>query len=287
MSSADHALFDAPGPSARGRIRRFAALSTVVLAAVVYLAYRRLAERGQFEPAKWTIFTDPGTAQFLLGGVGATLTAGLIVITISLPLSVLIALARLSSRRWLSSPARIFVDFFRAMPLLLLILFFAVGFPALGWQVSALWVLVMGMCLYYLAVFSEVVRAGILSLPRGQREAALALGMTERHSLRLVELPQALVAMSPAILSQVLFLVQDTSLGYVIPYEELLRRGQEIASFSPASLLPSYAVVAAIYGVISLLLLLLTRLVEARVTRRASSTVPRPPEDAVLEQTHM
>ena len=287
MSSADHELFDVPGTRARARIRVLGVISTVLIAALLYVVYKRLADTGQFEAAKWEIFRHPGTAKFLLGGLWATMQAALIVIVISLPVSVLIALARLSQRRWLAVPAAAFVDFFRAMPLLLLILFLAVGFPFFGWDVAPLWVLVIAMCLYYFAIFSEVVRAGILSLAKGQREAALALGMAPGQSMRAVELPQALVAMSPAILSQVLFLVQDTSLGYVIPYEELLRRGQEIASFSPASLLPSYAVATAIYGVVSFALLMLTRFVEDRTTRRGSSSVKVPTEEQAREQAHM
>ena len=288
MTSADHALFDTPGPRARVRIRILGVVSTLVIAAILAVCIARLNSKGQFASDKWSIFNNAGTTRFLLGGLWATMKAAVIVTVISLPCSVLVALGRLSRKRWLSGPAVAFIDFFRAMPLLLLILFLAVGFPALGWEVSALWVLVIGMSLYYIAVFSEVVRAGILSLSRGQRESALALGMTAAQSMRMVELPQALVAMSPAILSQVLFLVQDTSLGYVIPYEELLRRGQEIASFSPAALLPSYAVATAIYGVVSLVLLMITRVVERRTTRRATSqAVHVPVEDAVVEQAHM
>ncbi len=281
----DEPLFDAPGPKARHRIRISGVLSTGLLAVLGWAGYQRLADTGQFDGNKWAIFKDPGTVGFLLGGLWATVLAAMIATVISLTLAVPLAVARLSAKPWLTRPASAFVEFFRSMPLLLLILFLAVGLPSLGLQVSALVTLTTGMTFYYIAVFSEVIRSGLLALARGQREAALALGLTGAQSMRVVELPQALYAMSPAILGQILFLVQDTSLGYVIPYEELLRRGQDIASFAPQTLLSSYVVVTAIYGVVSLALMALTRTVERR-TKRRPARVETTAETSTLETIH-
>jgi glutamate transport system permease protein len=163
------------------------------------------------------------------------------------------------------------------MPLVILILFIAVSAPTTGiFKLSGLWVLVIGMSMYYIAVFSEVVRAGIISLPSGQREAAMALGMNYRQSMRLIELPQALYAMTPAIMSQLLFLVQDTSIGYIIPYEELLRRGKNIESYQPISILQTYLVVTLVYAIVSLSLLWLTN----RIERSRELATPRIPKGA-------
>ena len=108
----------------------------------------------------------------------------------------------------------------------------------------------------------------------------MALGMTYRQSMRLVELPQALYAMTPAIMSQLLFLVQDTSLGYIIPYEELLRRGKNIESFSPIAILQTYIVITLVYALVSLSLLWLTN----RIERNRNLPAPRAPKGSKVAQ---
>jgi glutamate transport system permease protein len=241
----------------------------------MWIVIQRFAENGQFELRRWELFAHPGTWKFLAGGLANTLKAAAITACISFPLSIFMALARLSKNPILSKPAVAFVEFFRSMPLVILILFIAVSAPTTGiFKLSGLWVLVIGMSMYYIAVFSEVVRAGIISLPSGQREAAMALGMNYRQSMRLIELPQALYAMTPAIMSQLLFLVQDTSIGYIIPYEELLRRGKNIESYQPISILQTYLVVTLVYAIVSLSLLWLTNRIE-RSRELASPRIPK------------
>lgn len=263
MSKEKDFLFDDIGPKAQRRVLIGSILATFLIAWFLWVAYNRLATNGQFEARRWELFAHPGTWKFLAGGLKNTLMAAVITAIISFPLSILMALARLSKNSLISKPALTFVEFFRSMPLVIFILFIAVMAPVSGpFKVSGLWILVIGMTMYYIAVFSEVVRAGITSLPSGQREAAMALGMTYRQSMRLIELPQALYAMTPAIMGQLLFLVQDTSIGYIIPYEELLRRGKNIESFSPISILQTYIVITLVYAVVSLSLLWLTNRVE-------------------------
>jgi glutamate transport system permease protein len=274
-------LFDAQGPKGRRRMRIASVIAGAVLLLMLWAAFHRLASKGQFDHDRWALFSDPGTMKFLLGGLMATLKATAISAVLSGLLALPLALARLSGRRVFRWASRVFIEVFRAVPVLLLILFLAIGLPQLGIQVSALTVLVVGLTLYNSAVIAEIVRAGILSLDRGQREAALALGQSPGQAMRLVVLPQALRRMIPALLSQLLAILQDTSLGYVIPYDELLRRGQVIASYSPRSLLPSFMVVATVYGITSLALLWLTRWVEHRQQRspamsRAGRHTPKP-----------
>jgi glutamate transport system permease protein len=143
--------------------------------------------------------------------------------------------------------------------------------PALGFDWPALGFLVFAMALHHSALTAEVVRAGILSLPRGQREAALALGMRPAQAMLYVVLPQALRSMLPALISSVLAIVQDTSLGYVIPYDELLHRSQDVSSYAPQSLLQAAFIVTMMYGVVSAVLLYLKRW----VTRRQGRAVAR------------
>jgi glutamate transport system permease protein len=263
------------GPKAKRRVFIGSILATAFLVWMLWVAYSRLASNGQFEARRWELFAHPGTWKFLAGGLKNTMLAAVITACISFPLSILMALARLSNKKLLNKFAVTFVEFFRSMPLVLFILFIAVAAPVSGaFKISGLWILVTGMTMYYIAIFSEVVRAGIISLPSGQREAAMALGMTYSQSMRLVELPQALYAMTPAIMSQLLFLVQDTSLGYIIPYEELLRRGKNIESFSPISILQTYLVITLVYALVSLSLLWLTN----RIERNRNLPAPRAPK---------
>lgn len=274
------ALFDAPGAADRRRLRLWSAISLVAVGVLVGAILLRLDARGQFAGAKWEIFTHGGTLSFLAKGLAATLEAAALGAIGSFIVAVPLAFGRMSSRAWIRWPATAYVEFFRAVPLLLLILFVALGLPQLGIKLPALWFLVLSLTLFEGAMTAEIIRAGILALPRGQTEAALALGLSRAKAMRLVVLPQAWRIMLPALLTQLLILVQDTSLGYVIPYEELLRRGQDIASFAPESLLPSFIVVTAIYGVVSLLLLWLVRLSERRDAR--SSAVAAELENEVL-----
>jgi|LakMenE01Jun11ns_1017448.scaffolds.fasta_scaffold9669305_1 glutamate transport system permease protein len=275
MSKEKDFLFDDIGPIAQRRVWIGSAIATLIILWVMWIVIQRFAENGQFELRRWELFAHPGTWKFLAGGLANTLKAAAITACISFPLSIFMALARLSKNPILSKPAVAFVEFFRSMPLVILILFIAVSAPTTGiFKLSGLWVLVIGMSMYYIAVFSEVVRAGIISLPSGQREAAMALGMNYRQSMRLIELPQALYAMTPAIMSQLLFLVQDTSIGYIIPYEELLRRGKNIESYQPISILQTYLVVTLVYAIVSLSLLWLTNRIE-RSRELASPRIPK------------
>ena len=275
MSKDSNFLFDDMGPRALRRVRIGSAIAVLLIIWVLWVVYHRLEVNDQFEARRWELFIHPGTWKFIAGGLFNTLIAAVITACISFPLSILMALARLSKNPLLSKPAVAFVEFFRSMPLVILVLFIAVTAPTSGiFKMSGLWILVTGMSMYYISVFSEVVRAGIISLPSGQREAAKALGMNYRQTMRLVELPQALYAMTPAIMSQLLFLVQDTSIGYIIPYEELLRRGKNIESFQPISILQTYFVITLVYGVVSLSILWLTN----RIERSRNLSAPRSPK---------
>jgi len=275
MSKDSNFLFDDMGPRALRRVRIGSAIAVLLIIWVLWVVYHRLEVNDQFEARRWELFIHPGTWKFIAGGLVNTMIAAVITACISFPLSILMALARLSKNPLLSKPAVAFVEFFRSMPLVILVLFIAVTAPTSGiFKMSGLWILVTGMSMYYISVFSEVVRAGIISLPSGQREAAKALGMNYRQTMRLVELPQALYAMTPAIMSQLLFLVQDTSIGYIIPYEELLRRGKNIESFQPISILQTYLVITLVYGVVSLSILWLTN----RIERSRNLSAPRSPK---------
>ncbi|WP_077049161.1 amino acid ABC transporter permease [Pseudomonas sp. KK4] len=262
--SASNLLYEPPGPIARRRNRIISVIGVVLLVCCALAAGHRLDASGQFDANRWQIFLHPGTIRFLFDGLMATLLAAAISTVLAFSLALPLALARLSNRFWLRTLAAAYIGCFRAVPLLLLILFTVILLPSMGLNWHALGYLVFGMVLHHSAMTAEVVRAGILSLGRGQREAALSIGMREHQAMIWVVLPQALKLMLPALISSVLAIVQDTSLGYIIPYEELLRRSQQISSFAPQSLLQSAFIVTVMYGFVSALLLALRRWIERR-----------------------
>ena len=262
--SFDNVLYEPPGPLARRRNRIISAFGAILLVAGLIAVGLRLDESGQFDAKRWEIFLHPGTLRFLFEGLVATLLAAVISMILAFSLAVPLAIARLSDRFWLRTLAGAYIGCFRAVPLLLLILFTVILLPSMGLNWTALGYLVFGMVLHHSAMTAEIVRTGILSLGRGQREAALSIGMREHQAMLWIVLPQALKLMLPALVSAVLAIVQDTSLGYIIPYEELLRRSQQISSFAPQTLLQSAFIVTVIYGFVSALLLALRRWIERR-----------------------
>jgi glutamate transport system permease protein len=268
-------LYDVQGPKARRRVLIGSVIAAVVLLGIVAVAALRLAENGQFEYDKYRPFVEePQLYERLLEGLTNTLKAAAYALVLALVLGVVLAFGRLSHRSWVRLPAVAVVEFFRGVPLLLLILGLFLAYPVVtGSELSALWALVVGLTLYNGAVIAEIVRAGVLSLPKGQTEAALAVGLTRGQTLRTILLPQAVRIMLPALVSQLVVLLKDTSLGFVIGYSELLRTGGQLvqALNNPIQL---YVAVALIYIVINLVLGRLAAYLESRQRRTLGSGGP-------------
>ena len=263
-------LGDALGPRARRQVRIATVVAMVAIALVLYVAARRLADKGQFEGDLWEPLTQWAILRFLLLGFVATLKVAAVSMVFAVTLGAFLALGRLTQTapmRWVTGT---FVEFFRGVPLLLLIYFSARGLPKLGISLSAFWYLVAGLVIYNGAVLGEIFRAGILSLDRGQSEAAYALGLGYWQTMFFVIVPQAVRRMVPALVSQLVTLLKDTSLGFVIPYEELLRRGEITSEFSKNTL-QTLSLVALIYVAVNLSLSQLARRLEVRQVRRYSA----------------
>jgi glutamate transport system permease protein len=261
-------------------------VAAVVLGALAVVALRRFAARGQLDADLWAILVDPGVVRFLLGGLGNTLKVAAAGMVGAVVLGAVMALGRLSRHRPLRWLAGTYVEFFRGFPLLLLILFLAFGLPRLGIRWPLFWYLVLGLAIYNSAVLAEIFRAGILSLDRGQSEAALAVGLTVGQAMLLVILPQALRRMAPAIVGQLVVLNKDTSLGYFVQYPELLRRAQITGTFD-GNTLQALLAVAVVYIAVNLSLSRLSRRLEVRQRRRYGGTieVSGGPEDLVAVET--
>ena len=211
-------LVDALGPRGRRRVLVASAVAAVLVAGVVWVVLNRLGDSGQLAWEKWSPLTEWGVLRFLLGGLVNTVTAAAAAMVLALALGGVMALGRLARSGPVRWAAGAYVEFFRGFPLLLLILFFVFGLRAEGIDISTYTALVLALAVYNSAVLAEIFRAGILSLDRGQGEAASAVGLTYWQSMRFVILPQALRRMTPAIVSQMVTLLKDTSLGFFVQY---------------------------------------------------------------------
>ena len=267
-------LYDVAGPRGRRRILIGSVAGLVLVALVVGVAVARLAAKDVFEAERWRVLTRSDLLELLGRGLGATLRAAAVAMVLAMALGALLAVGRLSRRRWLAVPAGAWVELFRGLPLLLVILFLFLGLPAAGVTISTFWALVGGLTLYNSAVIGEIFRAGVLSLPKGQTEAAYAIGLRRGQTLRLILLPQAVRRMLPALISQGVTLLKDTSLGFVIAYAELLRTGRNAVEFlgGPYSI-PVYTAIAALYIAVNASLSFLARWLDRRTRRRLGRTV--------------
>ncbi|MFB6633156.1 amino acid ABC transporter permease [Streptomyces sp. NPDC056362] len=219
------ALYDVPGPHARRRHLLYGLASTVVILALVGWILYLLFDTDQFTATKWSPFAYEGIQELLLRGLGNTLKAFAYASVLSLALGGVLATGRLSEHRALRWISTLLVEFFRAMPVLVMIFFIFVAL-----KVQPLPALVAGLTLYNGSVLAEVFRTGIHAVARGQGEAAYALGMRKTQVMTYVLVPQAVRAMLPAIISQLVVALKDTSLGFLITYEEFLHAGKLIAS---------------------------------------------------------
>ncbi|MER7168873.1 amino acid ABC transporter permease [Micromonospora sp. NPDC000207] len=274
-------LYDHPGPRARVRNRILSVVFGIGLAAVLWWVYAKFDQANQWEGWLWKPFTEAATwTQFILPGLRATLWAAAVAMVLSLAFGIIFAVGRLSDHWWISVPAGAVVEFFRAVPLLLMIFFIFYGVPFLiQGPVSAFWAVVVGLTLYNGSVLAEAFRAGIRSVPTGQSEAAYAVGMRKSQVMQLILVPQAARAMLPVIVSQLVVLLKDTALGYIVAFPELLQRGVNDLSANRGNVVAAAMVVAVIYIVLNSLLTSLAGWLDRRSSRRAfriSKQTPKP-----------
>ena len=310
-------LYDAPGPRARRITLIGSVVAAVVVAAAAYfLVYRPLDERGQFSMELWGPLIDPDNENFKLlwarigEGFQATLTAAALAIVASLVVGVALAVLRVELKALrqrsfegfprpaaialralmvlLNGLTRFCVEVFRGLPVVITIFFVAKALPDLGVDLGdVLWYLVIGLAIYNSVVIAEILRSGMEGLPTGQREAAAAIGLSSFQSIRLVLLPQAFRIMLPALISQLVVVLKDTSLGFIISYEEVLRVSSQAIQILDNPI-QTYAVVGAIYILMNYALSKLTTFVQGRLARgRKTRGLPpvQRPGAAVLAET--
>ncbi|MGW3206679.1 amino acid ABC transporter permease [Streptomyces sp. NPDC001135] len=270
-------LYDAQGPRAKRRNVLYTALFLVAMAAVVWWVYKALDDKGQLDWALWKPFFSGTEAYstYIWPGLENTLEAAALAMVIALPLGAVLGIARLSDHVWVRVPAAIVVEFFRAIPVLVLMIF-GLALFAQYTDVSSddrpFYAVVTGLVLYNASVLAEIVRAGILTLPKGQSEAAMAIGLRKGQVMRLILLPQSVTAMLPAIVSQLVVIVKDTALGgAVLTFPELLSSANTMAGYY-GNIIASLTVVAVIYILINFSLTSFAGWLEGRLRRRKKST---------------
>lgn len=218
-------LYDVPGPKAKARNRILSVLGGALVVGLVGWVIYRLASIGQLDPEMWEIFQYSGISDRIIDGLIATVKVFLIAGLLSLVLGALLAVMRLSDHlpiRWFATA---FIELFRAVPLLITIFVIWAGFLT----TEPMWALVLGLTVYNGSVQAEALRAGILAVPKGQVEAAYAIGMRKSQVMLTIQIPQAVRSMLPTVVSQLVVTLKDTSLGYIIVYEELLYVARQLS----------------------------------------------------------
>ncbi len=222
-------LFDAPGPNAIRRSRMLSVVFAVVTVVVLGLAVYQLWLGGAFYQNRWDIFTRPEVwfgARGLMVGLGTTLSIAGIAAVGAIVLGIVFSILRSAASAWVRVPVTIVLEFFRGMPVLLMMLFILIVFST-----GAYWAVVWALIVYNGAIIGEALRAGMKSLPRGQRESGLAIGLTPLRTTLEIELPQAIRIMLPIIVAQLIVLLKDTSLGYIVGSPEIIRIGRQLVDF--------------------------------------------------------
>ena len=243
------ALYEAPGPKTRHRVRIGTAISAVVVLLAIAAVIRQFWVTGQLAPRYWSLFLQWTTWRFLgqglLGTVAVALTAGAIALVLGLTLM----LGRTSGVRPLAALCRVVTDFFRGVPSLLLIYFFFFVPAQLGLKMPSFWMLALPVALAASGVLAEGFRAGE-SKSKGQVEAALSIGLSRAQTMRRVVLPQAVCYVIPSLIAQLVVVVKDTTVAYVVSFPDLMQNARVLIT-SYDALVSMYLVIAVIYILIN------------------------------------
>ncbi|MDX3852012.1 amino acid ABC transporter permease [Streptomyces sp. AK02-01A] len=276
--SATSVLYDAPGVRAKRRNILYTIVFLVLFVLAAWWVLAAMADKNQLASEKWSPFVTDSEVwtTYLLPGLGETLKASGLAIVIALPLGALLGIGRLSDHTWVRIPVGVVVEFFRSIPVLLMMVFASQAyaqFTDVSSDLRPLYAVVTGLVLYNASVIAEIVRAGILSLPFGQTDAAKAIGMRKGQTMSYVLLPQAVTAMLPALVSQVVVIVKDTALGgAILGLSELLAQNRSITANYGANTIAALTVIALIYIALNYLLTTFAGWLERRLRQAKRST---------------
>ncbi len=269
MSDAQSVLFDVPGPRTRRRNLLIGVIGGVLILALLAALVWGLRE--ELAPQKWQPFADASTwTAYLLPGLLATIKAAVISVLAASIIGLLLGVGRLSHVKVISWGSGVIVEFFRSVPVLMMMVFSYYAYLSTGifsGDMLSLMGVVTGLTVYNSCVMAELVRAGVHGLPAGQLEAGQAIGLTHGQVLQSIQLPQAISAMMPSLVSQLVIILKDTALGYMITYPELLRSAQYIDAVY-GNLVVGFIIVAIIFYVLNWSLTRFARWLEGRLRSR-------------------
>ncbi|PRA78624.1 amino acid ABC transporter permease [Microbacterium sp. MYb66] len=260
-------LYDVPGPKAILRNRLIGVATVVVVLALLGFIGYRFYESGQFDASRWYVFTFSAVWEQIFEALGRTLAAFGLAAVLSIALGFLLAIGRMSEHAWVRIPVTVITEFFRAVPVLVFMMLLYYGLPVVGVRMDPYWAVVLALTVYNGSVLAEVLRAGVESLPRGQKEAGYAIGLRKSGVMRLILLPQAIRAMLPVIVAQLVVTMKDTALGFIITYPELLYFAKQLTSQQGRPVLQSAFVIGGIYIIMCLILSGIAKYLEIRTRR--------------------
>lgn len=272
-------LYDVPGPKAIARNRILAVITALLVLAGIAWVIWRFAVTGQFTAKKWELFTYSSIWALFGEATLNTLAAFAAAAVGALVLGFLLALGRLSDHAWVRVPVGWIIEILRAIPVLIFMMLLYYGLPVVGIKMQPYWAVVIALVAYNGSVLAEVIRAGVESLPRGQSEAGYAIGLRKSGVMAFVLLPQAIRAMMPVIVAQLVVTLKDTALGFIITYHELLYLVKLLGSNAVygSPLIPAAIVGGSIYVALCLALSYIARLLEKRLKRQDSALTPVDP----------
>lgn len=263
-------LFDAPGPKARLRHRIYTTVFILFSLALAYWVVQRFRDEGVLTSEVLNSAFQNDNVNYLVDGLLATVKAATLAITTSMVFGAMFAVGRLSDHRLVRLPAVAVIEFFRAVPLALMMLILYFAFKD---SLGALGAVVAALTLYNGAVLAEVFRAGVNVVAKGQSEAAYALGMRKTQVMTMILMPQAVKFMLPAIISQCVVILKDTSLGYLVVYGELVRNSRQVTLFVDNGTIVVYGAAAIVFIVINYSLSKLAQYLERRLAQRGRKAV--------------
>lgn len=277
MSNVSSVLYDIPGPVTKRRQRLWSVLAGLLILAVIGAGLFAMYRNGVFDE-RWLVLIDPPNVRgldstasdvwvnslIMTGLVQGTLAAAGLAMPIAAVVALILVVLRTSTMRAVSIPAKVVIEIARGLPVLVLMLFGFFVFNFSGYLSVA-----FGLIVYNAAILAEILRAGLASIAKGQGEAGMAIGLTWFQNFFIVTLPQAVRVMMPSIIAQLVVLLKDTSIGFIVGYYELLRSGQVNWNFfGNETRLPFFVAVLAIYLVVNFTLTRVAIGVEARLRKR-------------------
>lgn len=260
------ALYENPGPRTRRIVALITAVSLILLAILVYAVFRRFYDTGQLDGRYWSFFLQGTTWSFIGMGLLGTMEAALLAAAIAFVMGFAFMRARISKSKISRMIGTALVEFTRGVPTLLFIYFFLLVVPQTGLKLPPLLKIALPVAISASGVVAEAFRSGVNAVPKGQSEAGLSLGMTDRHVFYKIVFPQAFRYIIPALIAELVIVVKDTTFAYVVSFPDLMQNARVLISNYDA-MLSVYTVAAVIYILINYLL--------NRLSERAAGKTPQ------------